>query len=74
MNIHPGASATMALLLQRGAKDSELDGIIALMADMENSPGTDYLDLIKDFDRAIKTYRLKRNPLISSAAQAKITS
>lgn len=74
MNIHPGASATMALLLQRGAKDSELDGIIALMAEMENSPGTEYLDLIKDFDRAIRTYRLKRNPLLKAGATAKITS
>lgn len=74
MNVHPGAAATMALLLQRGARPEEVDGLIALMAEMENSPGTTYLDQINDFDRAIRTYRLKRNPLLKSAAAGKITS
>jgi hypothetical protein len=64
MRIHPGAAATISLLLQRGARDEEIDGIIELMAIMDNSPGKTYLTQINDFDRAIQTYRRKKNPLV----------
>jgi hypothetical protein len=62
MRIHPGAAATISLLLQRGAKDDEIDGIIELMATMDNRDGKTYLGQIHDFDRAIQTYRRKKSP------------
>lgn len=69
MRIHPGAAATIALLLQRGAKDHEVDGLIALMGEMEDTKGNDreklYSTQLADFDRAIQIYRRKNNPLVS---------
>jgi hypothetical protein len=70
MRIHPGAAATIALLLQRGAKDDEIDGVIDLMSRMENTkaPGKEdlYSTQLADFDRAIQIYRRQKNPLVSS--------
>lgn len=71
MRIHPGAAATIALLLQRGARDDEIDGLIALMGQMEDTKGDDreklYSTQLADFDRAIQIYRRKKNPLVSKA-------
>lgn len=70
MRIHPGAAATIALLLQRGAKDDEVDGLIELMGQMEDTKGNDreklYSTQLADFDRAIQIFRRKKNPLLSS--------
>ena len=65
MRIHPGAAATIALLLQRGAKDEEIDGLIEHMSQMPDSSGKLYRTQIEDFDRAIQTYRRRMNPLVS---------
>lgn len=69
MRIHPGATATIALLLQRGAKDDEIDGLIALLGEMDGTKGDDrdklYSTQVKDFDQAIQFYRRRSNPLVS---------
>lgn len=69
MRIHPGAAATIALLMQRGARDDEVDGLIDLMGQMEDTKGNDreklYSTQLADFDRAIQIYRRKKNPLLS---------
>lgn len=69
MRIHPGATATIALLLQRGARDDEIDGLIALMGQMDGTKGDDrdklYSTILKDIDQAIQIYRRKKNPLVS---------
>ena len=69
MRIHPGAAATIALLLQRGARDDEIDGLIALMGQMEDTKGDDrdklYSTILTDIDQAIQIYRRKKNPLLS---------
>lgn len=66
MRIHPGAAATISLLLQRGAKDEEIDGIIELMSKMDNQDGKTYLGQLQDFDRAIQTFRRKKNPFVKN--------
>lgn len=71
MRIHPGATATIALLLQRGAKDDEVDGLIELLGQLDGTKGDDrdklYSTQIADFDQAIQIYRRKKNPLVSKA-------
>lgn len=70
MRIHPGAAATIALLLQRGAKDNEIDGLIELMGQMEDTKGNNreklYSTQLADFDRAIQIYRRRNSPLVRS--------
>jgi hypothetical protein len=70
MRIHPGATATIALLLQRGARDDEIDGLIALMGEMDGTKGDDrdklYSTQLKDFDQAIQIYRRRTSPLVRS--------
>jgi len=71
MRIHPGAAATIALLLQRGARDEEVGGLIELMGQMEDTKGNNreklYSTQLADFDRAIQIYRRKKNPLVSDS-------
>lgn len=60
MKLHPAPTAVVALLLARGAKKDEVDGVVKIMTDFPDKAYLTYEEEIDDIDRAIEMFRKQR--------------